>query len=95
MFGFTSTGVVIALGVALVVLLFLLVDARKPKRAEKWEKAAIMKQLLERSDQEGLRQQATAPRPRTSPAASAKTARPNPSMKRQGKPAFTTQSKAR
>ena len=33
MFGLTSTGVVIALAVGLVVLLLLLVDARKPKRA--------------------------------------------------------------
>lgn len=95
MFGLTSTGVVIALAVGLVVLLLLLVDARKPKRAEKWEKAAIMKRLLDLSDQEGVKQQVSAPRPRTPVTTPAKSSRPSPSMKRPTKPSLTAQPKVR
>jgi hypothetical protein len=40
------------IGVAALALL-LKVFARKPKRAEKWEKAEIMKKLLALSEQEG------------------------------------------
>jgi hypothetical protein len=66
MFGISST--VIALGVMTISALVLLMAlaTRKPKRAEKWEKAEIMKQLLALSEQEAVgRQAATAVRART------------------------------
>ena len=52
MFGISSN--VIALGVMAIAALVLLVAVatRKPKRAEKWEKAQIMKQLLALSERE-------------------------------------------
>jgi hypothetical protein len=97
MFGFASTGVVIALGVALVILLFVLVDARKPKRVEKWEKAAIVKRLLDLSEQEdGVKRPASAPRLRTPATNAAKSSRPNQSMKRPAaKTSLTAQPKVR
>ena len=49
-----STGLVIALSVAALGILVLVAKlfAGKPERAEKWEKAEIMKQLLALSEQE-------------------------------------------
>ena len=54
MMGFSSTGIVIALAVLAIAVLALVAKlwTSKPKRAEKWEKAAIMKQLLELSERE-------------------------------------------
>jgi hypothetical protein len=54
MLGLSSTGFAIALGVVALGVLVLVakVFAGKPKRAEKWEKAEIMKQLLALSEQE-------------------------------------------
>jgi|SRR5579864_7659965 hypothetical protein len=97
MFGFSLTGVVIALAAVSAVLIFLVIDARKPKRVEKWEKAAIVKQLLDLSEQEeGLKLQSSAPRPRTPATTPAKSSRPNPSMKRPAsKPSLTAQPKVR
>jgi hypothetical protein len=73
MFGISST--VIAYGVMAIAAFVLLMAwaTHKPKRAEKWEKAEIMKQLLALSEQEAGRQVATAAR--TRPAVS----RPMPS----------------
>jgi hypothetical protein len=72
MMGLSSTGFAIALGVVALSVLILVakVFARKPKRAEKWEKAEIMKKLLALSEQEQGRRVAVpaAARPR-SPAA--------------------------
>jgi hypothetical protein len=96
MFGFSLTGVVIALAAVSAVLIFLVIDARKPKRVEKWEKAAIVKQLLDLSEQEeGINRQASAPRPRTPATTPAKSSRSNPSMKRPAKQAFPAQQKVR
>jgi hypothetical protein len=97
MIGFISPGVVIALAALVVVLLVLVVKMflGKPKRAEKWEKAAIMKQLLDLSDQqEGRRLVAPAARPRT------QTARPvaranQPPLKATTKIAMQARSKVR
>ena len=49
-----SHGNVIALGAGVVLVLALVIKLleRKPKRAEKWEKAEIMRQLLALSEQE-------------------------------------------
>jgi hypothetical protein len=74
MLGISST--VIAYGVMAIAGFVLLMAwaTHKPKRAEKWEKAEIMKQLLALSEQEARgRQAATAAR--TRPAVS----RPMPS----------------
>ena len=74
MFGM-SPNVMIALAVLATAALFFLtpLGRRKPKRAEKWEKAEIMRQLLSLSEQE------TGARPMTSPArARAATSRPTP-----------------
>jgi len=96
MFGFSLTGVVIALAAVSAVLVFLVIDARKPKRVEKWEKAAIVKQLLDLSEQEeGVKRQVAAPRPRTPATTPAKSSRSNPSIKRPAKPAFPAQQKVR
>ena len=67
MFGMSPT-VMIALAVVATAALFLLtpLGRRKPKRAEKWEKAEIMRQLLSLSEQEaGARPTASPARPRT------------------------------
>jgi hypothetical protein len=50
----SSPGVVIALGMIALAVLALVAKLcfGKPKRAEKWEKAEIMRQLLELSDRE-------------------------------------------
>src|ERR1700739_4124864 len=57
MIGLLSTEVVLGLAVAAIALLALVVllFRRKPKRAEKWEKAEIMKQLLALSEEEETR----------------------------------------
>jgi hypothetical protein len=54
MIGIASTRFAIALGVLAIVGLALVVRlcVGKPKRAEKWEKAEIMKQLLALSESE-------------------------------------------
>jgi hypothetical protein len=39
-------------GIAVLTLIVVLLGNRKPKRPEKWEKAAIMKQLLALSERE-------------------------------------------
>ena len=75
MFGISPT-LMIALGVLTVAALFLMTPLGRPrrKRAEKWEKAEIMRQLLALSEQEsGGRPAAT--KARTRPAVS----RPSPS----------------
>jgi hypothetical protein len=71
MLDFSSTTIVIMVALAATGLAVLLLDGRKPKRAEKWEKAAIMKQLLAASEREesmqrmkqSMRAQATRPQP--------------------------------
>jgi hypothetical protein len=65
MIGLSTTEVVIALATLVIVMLVLAkLFAEKPKRAEKWEKAEIMKQLLALSEQEsGGRLPAPAVRP--------------------------------
>jgi len=67
----TSPGFEIALGALAILLLLLLVKfpARKPKRAEKWEKAEIMRKLLALSEQEMAGKSAMGPA-RTRPAVS-------------------------
>jgi len=75
----TSPGFEIALGALAILLLALLVKlpGRKPKRAQKWEKAQIMKQLLAASEREqnmnqsapAVRLRAPAPRQTGRPAA--------------------------
>ena|ERR1700746_1672241 len=67
MIGILSTEVMLALAVAAIALLTLVavLFPRKPKRAEKWEKAEIMKQLLALSDQEEKDRAAQAMRVRT------------------------------
>src|ERR1700739_3086358 len=96
MFGFSLTGVVIALAAVSAVLVFLVIDARKPKRVEKWEKAAIVKQLLDLSAHgEGVKRKSPAPRPRMPVTTPAKSSRSNPSIKRPAKPAFPAQQKVR
>jgi hypothetical protein len=69
MLGMTSTQILMCLGVLVAgtFLLFLVRD-RKPKRAEKWEKAEIMRQLLALSEQEnGGKKPAPSVRLRPSP----------------------------
>lgn len=56
MTGMSSISIGLALA-ALTILAFVLLTklrARSPKRPEPWEKAAIMKKLLELSDQDGF-----------------------------------------
>ena len=69
MMDLSSTGFMIALGVlAILVLMLAMKLFAKPKRAEKWEKAEIMKQLLALSEQEEKRSlAASVPRTRTQP----------------------------
>jgi Flp pilus assembly protein TadB len=51
--GLSMTGMLMASAVvAVLVLALALLANRKPKRAEKWEKAEIMKQLLALSERE-------------------------------------------
>lgn len=70
MMDFSSTWFMIALGVLAIGVLMLVMKlfTAKPRRAEKWEKAEIMKQLLALSEQEEQRRLAAAmPRTRTQP----------------------------
>ena len=57
MMGLSSTWFMIALGVLAIGVLMLVrkLFPSKPKRAEKWEKAEIMKRLLALSEQEEQR----------------------------------------
>ena len=57
MLDLSSTTIAIMVALAATGLAVLLLDGRKPKRAEKWEKAAIMKQLLAASEREESMQQ--------------------------------------
>jgi hypothetical protein len=97
MIDLSSRGVVIALGALAVALLTLLARLwlGKPKRAEKWEKAEIMKQLLALSERENsmartapsVRMRAPASRPAMRPGnahlkATAKTTLPSRSKNR-------------
>ncbi len=71
MIGILSPGMLMALGAAACIVLALLVKllGGKPKRAEKWEKAEIMKQLLALSELEkGPGRPAVAVRLRPAPA---------------------------
>jgi hypothetical protein len=54
MFGVSFVGVGIALALVAIATFFVMpkLRAHKPKRPEPWEKAAIMKQLLARSEGE-------------------------------------------
>ena len=75
----TSPGFQVALGALGILMFALLVKllGGKPKRAEKWEKAEIMKKLLALSEQEenlrrpapAVRLRAPAPRQASRPAA--------------------------
>jgi hypothetical protein len=47
-----STIMTASSALAALVLLLVFLDGRKPRRAEKWEKAAIMRKLLAASDRE-------------------------------------------
>ena len=64
-----SHGNLIALGAAVVLVLALVAKLldRRPKRAEKWEKAEIMRQLLALSEQENASKPAPSVRLRPSP----------------------------
>jgi hypothetical protein len=66
MFGMSPTVLILLAVLATAALLLLTpLGRRRPKRAEKWEKAEIMRKLLALSDQEASRKMATAPaRPR-------------------------------
>jgi hypothetical protein len=69
MFGL-STGFLIVFAIAAIGVLTLAVKllAPKPKRAEKWEKAEIMKKLLALSEQEEGRRAAASVKVRPQPA---------------------------
>ena len=71
----------VALAVLAIAVLVIVakMSRAKPKRAEKWEKAAIMRQLLALSDQEETRQAAAAAAAaERQRAQSARAARPSP-----------------
>jgi len=95
----SSTGVVLvlaALGVVVLALIAMLFP-RKPKRAEKWEKAEIMKQLLALSErEESLRRPApTAVRVRASATARNAVRPATSALKATTKTAMPVRSKAR
>ena len=99
MMDISSTGVVLVAAALAVVVLALaaMLFPRKPKRAEKWEKAEIMKQLLALSEnEESLRRPApTAVRMRT-PAIARSATRPGTSpLKATTKATMPARSKAR
>ena len=96
MLGLSTNGFVIALGVLAIGGLVLVAKlfGGKPKRAEKWEKAEIMKQLLALSEQEQGRRVAAAARPR--PQAARPTMRPTQAnVKMNAKAAAAGRAKAR
>lgn len=81
------------LAIAVLVIVAKMSRAR-PKRAEKWEKAAIMKQLLALSEQEEKRKAAAAAERLR--AQTARTARPSPTqVKAARRLAWQVRSKAR
>jgi hypothetical protein len=97
MIAIPSTGVVIALGALAVAVLALFAKLclGKPKRAEKWEKAEIMKQLLALSERENNMAR-TAPSVRMRPPASRPTMRPgNAHLKATAKTTLPNRSKTR
>jgi hypothetical protein len=89
MIGLSTTEVVIALAALVIVLLVLAkLFPGKPKRAEKWEKAEIVKQLLALSEQEnGSRLPAPAVRPTSRSS--------QPRLKTTGKATLPARAKAR
>lgn len=101
MIDLSSTWLLVALG-ALAILVLLLVMRlfpAKPKRAEKWEKAEIMKQLLALSEEEENRRLA-APASRAKAQPTRPAARPTPapvkaSAKTAPKVAIPVRAKAR
>jgi hypothetical protein len=97
MMSLSSTWSMIALGVLAIGVLMLVMRlfTAKPKRAEKWEKAEIMKQLLALSDQEEQRRLAASmPRTRTQPSRVATRPTPAPA-KMSTKVAIPVRAKAR
>jgi hypothetical protein len=97
MIGISSIGVRIALGALAVVVLALLAKLclGKPKRAEKWEKAEIMRQLLALSERENGPAR-TSPSVRMRPSASRPTMRPgNAHLKAATKTTLPNRSKIR
>ena len=93
-----SPTVLIALGALTVALLWLLLGRRKPKRAEKWEKAEIMRQLLALSEKETGMTKAPAARSRitiTRPVAARTATRPSVSVKANAKASLPARSKVR
>jgi hypothetical protein len=99
MMDISSTGVVLVLAALAVVVLALaaMLFGRKPKRAEKWEKAEIMKQLLALSEREESRQRPApaAVRMRTPVTARTATRPPTSPLKTTAKAAMPARSKAR
>src|ERR1700757_3959159 len=74
-FGLPMTSMVTAAAaLAALTLAVVLLGSRKPKRAEKWEKAAIMKQLLALSEREESMQ-------RMKQALKTRTLNPQPTMR--------------
>lgn len=97
MLGMSSTEVVIALAALAVVVLLLaaMLGMRKPKRAEKWEKAEIMRQLLALSEAE-MGTTATAPSVRLrAPAAKPAMRSGNAHLKATAKTTLPSRSKVR
>jgi len=99
MIDITPTEVRIALAVLAIAVLVIVakMSRARPKRAEKWEKAAIMKQLLALSEQEEKRQAAAAAAAAERVRAqSPKAARPSPTrVKAARRLAWQVRSKAR
>jgi hypothetical protein len=92
-----SHGNVIALGAAVVLVLALVAKllGRKPKRAEKWEKAEIMRQLLALSERENTGKPA-APSVRLRPSPTRPVTRPGTAhMKASAKTNLPARSKVR
>jgi hypothetical protein len=86
----------VALAVLAIAVLVIVakMSRAKPKRAEKWEKAAIMKQLLALSEQEEKRKAAAAAERLR--AQTARAARPSPThVKAARRLAWQVRSKAR
>jgi hypothetical protein len=96
MMGLSSTWFMIALGVlAIGVLMLVMKLFAKPKRAEKWEKAEIMKQLLALSEQEEQRRLAV-PASRAKAQLARPATRPTPAtVKASTKVAIPVRAKAR
>ncbi len=86
MMNVTPNEVMVALaGLGIAFVLLAILCPRKPRRAEKWEKAEIMKQLLALSEQEEARR-AAAPAVRLRPQPQKSTKGPSPApVKAMGK----------